>query len=350
MSIRDIESVEEVVFMDEIFDCEQPRRKKKSYRARVSPLEMYSDAEFRRKYRFSKEGAIKLIDLFGAQLKSDGRGGKLSPDLQILTALRCWGRNEVQDDSADLHGISQQSITNVCRRVALSIVQKRQMYIRMPANLDEELQKMNMFSDICGFRSVVGCIDCTHIRIPHVPGNEGHYYINRKNFPSLNVQVVCDASLKIMDIVARWYGSAHDSRIFNESALKLKFEGGQFHGRLLGDSGYECTPYLFTPVLRPRSRKEVRYNAMHVRTRNSVERCFGVLKSRFRCLQTGFRNSLENIKLYIVALAILHNIAIIFNEEEFPVEEEVVEEQELQPIQAVGRGAAVWAAFIEENF
>ncbi|KAK7794896.1 hypothetical protein R5R35_007673 [Gryllus longicercus] len=75
-----------------------------------------------------------------------------------------------------------------------------------------------------------------------------------------------------------------------------------------------------------------------------------VLKSRFRCLQTGFRNSLENIKLYIVALAILHNIAIIFNEEEFPVEEEVVEEQELQPIQAVGRGAAVRAAFIEENF
>ncbi|KAK7790669.1 hypothetical protein R5R35_002444 [Gryllus longicercus] len=133
MSIRDIESVEEVVFMDEIFDCEQPRRKKKSYRARVSPLEMYSDAEFRRKYRFSREGAIKLIDLFGAQLKSDGRGGKLSPDLQILTALRCWGRNEVQDDSADLHGISQQSITNVCRRVALSIVEKRQM----PANLDE---------------------------------------------------------------------------------------------------------------------------------------------------------------------------------------------------------------------
>lgn len=80
-----------------------------------------------------------------------------------------------------------------------------------------------------------------------------------------------------------------------------------------------------------------------------MERCFAVLKRRFYCFQTGFRNSLENIKLYIVTLAILHNIAIIVNEEEFPVEE-VVEEQELQPIQAVGRGAAVRAAFIEDKF
>ncbi|GLH09680.1 Uncharacterized protein GBIM_14730 [Gryllus bimaculatus] len=234
--------------MDEIFECEQPRRKKKSNRARVSPLEIYSDAEFRRKCRFFKEGAIQLTDLFGAQLKSDGRGGKLSPDLQILTALCCWGRNEIEDDSADLHGISQQSLTNVCRRVALSIVEKRQTYIRMPENLDLEVQKINMFSDICGFKSVIGCIDCTHIFIPHVPGNEGHYYVIRKNFPSLNVQVVCDASLKIMDIVARWYGSAHDSRIFNESALKLKFEGGQFHGRLLEDSGYAGPPYYHPSV------------------------------------------------------------------------------------------------------
>lgn len=37
-------------------------------------------------------------------------------------------------------------------------------------------------------------------------------------------------------------------RIFDESALKLKFEGGQFHVRLLGDSVYTYTPYLCTPV------------------------------------------------------------------------------------------------------
>lgn len=72
--------------------------------------------------------------------------------------------------------------------------------------------------------------------------------------------MVCDAKLKIRNIVARWRGSTHDSRIFNESLLKQSFEEGLFHGRLLGDSGYACTPYLFTPLLNPRTRKEKLYN------------------------------------------------------------------------------------------
>lgn len=36
---------------------------------------------------------------------------------------------------------------------------------------------------------------------------------------------------------------------------------------------------------------------------------------RFRCLLHGFSVSLENAKLYIVALAILHNIAIDIKED-----------------------------------
>ena len=51
-------------------------------------------------------------------------------------------------------------------------------------------------------------------------------------------QVVCDFAGKITNIVARWPGSAHDSRIFTESALKQRLEaranGSEW---LLGDSG-----------------------------------------------------------------------------------------------------------------
>lgn len=124
------------------------------------------------------------------------------------------------------------------------------------------------------------------------------------------LQIVSNANLEIMDIVAHWRGSTHDSRIFNESRLKQRFEGGEFKGRLLGDSGYACTPYLFTPVLHPATNKEEMYNRAHILTRNSIERCFGVWKQRFRCLLRGFTTKLDNTKLYIVALAILHNIAM----------------------------------------
>lgn len=124
------------------------------------------------------------------------------------------------------------------------------------------------------------------------------------------MQVTCDANLCIRDIVARWRGSTHDSRIFNESSLKTRFEDGEFRGRLLGDSGYKLESYLFTPVLRPQNRSEEKYNEAHIATRNTVERCFGVWKQRFRCLLDGMTTNMKNIKPTIVALAVLHNIAI----------------------------------------
>lgn len=62
----------------------------------------------------------------------------------------------------------------------------------------------------------------------------------------------------------------------------------------------------------------------HIRTRNVVERCFGLWKQRFRCLLNGFTTTkLENIKLYLVALAVLHNIAINRQDLYGDVEDEV---------------------------
>ncbi|CAH2100819.1 unnamed protein product [Euphydryas editha] len=53
---------------------------------------------------------------------------------------------------------------------------------------------------------------------------------NCKGFSSINVQVVCDADLKIMDIVTRWCGSVYDSQIFRKSRLKQRFDASAFSG------------------------------------------------------------------------------------------------------------------------
>ena len=62
-----------------------------------------------------------------------------------------------------------------------------------------------------------------------------------------------------------------------------------FHGGLqtliiLGDSGYPTRTYLLTPFNPARTPAELRYNEAHCVTRVCVERTFGLLKSRFRCL------------------------------------------------------------------
>lgn len=48
-------------------------------------------------------------------------------------------------------------------------------------------------------------------------------------------------------------------------------------GWLLGDSGYPLRPWLMTPFLTPQAGQQEKYNASHIKTRNCVERAFGVL-------------------------------------------------------------------------
>lgn len=134
-------------------------------------------------------------------------------------------------------------------------------------------------------------------------------YRNRKGYFSINTQAVCDADLNICSIVARWPGSVHDSTIFNNSLLKVRLENNYEDVYILGDSGYACKKYLLTPLLNPTTAAEENYNESHIKTRNVVERLFGVYKKRFPALAFGLRTKVETVLQIIVATAVLHNIA-----------------------------------------
>ncbi|CAG4961523.1 unnamed protein product [Parnassius apollo] len=248
-----------------------------------------------------------------------------------------------------MHGISQQSVSKIAYNVGKALAKKAHLFINMPITLEDQQETIRGFRSICNFPSVIGAIDCTHIRVKRVGGDMSEAYVNRKGYYSINVQVVCDSNLKIRDIVARWRGSAHDSWVFNESTIKERFERGDFHGRLLGDSGYTCTAYLFTPLLNPSNDKEEAYNRAHIRTRNTVERCFGLWKQRFRCLLRGMFMKLSTAKTTIVALAVLHNIAIDMNED-IDIVRYVHQRRRPQTERSTVRGAIIRQRFINQNF
>ena len=105
-----------------------------------------------------------------------------------------------------------------------------------------------------------------------------HLLTESSSTPSLNVQAVCENDAFITNIVARWPGSTHDSRIFDNGNIADKLRDGAIDGILVGDSGYACRAYLMTPILKPKNAGEVRYNTAHRRTRCVIERCFGMLK------------------------------------------------------------------------
>ncbi|KAH7939292.1 hypothetical protein HPB52_010135 [Rhipicephalus sanguineus] len=175
---------------------------------------------------------------------------------------------------------------------------------------------MRKFYEIGGFPGVAGCIDCTHIRIKSPGGPNAEVYRNRKGYFSINVQAITGPQLQFLDVVIGWPGSVHDSRIFDDSRARVLFETERLPGVLLGDAGYACTSFLMTPFSKPgpSNSPEARYQAAHKRTRNTVERAFGIWKRRFPCLHMELQNRLDNTLLIITACAALHNVACMRNE------------------------------------
>lgn len=83
-----------------------------------------------------------------------------------------------------------------------------------------------------------------------------------------------------------------------------------------GDSGYALRPWCLTPIAHPEEgTPEYRYNEAFLKARCTIERCNGVLKSRFRCLLKDRTLHYAPVKAsrIINACTVLHNMCITNN-------------------------------------
>lgn len=226
----------------------------------------------------------------------------------------------------DFCGVDKSSASRIVNKVTRAIASLKANFITMPRDEEDINNVRQGFYNIAKFPRCIGALDCTHIKIQSPGGPNAEIYRNRKSFFSLNVQVVGDSNLKIRNIVCRWPGSSHDSNIFRNSRLRHDFENEQFGDNLLvGDSGYAIKPYLITPLLNPVTPAENLFNESQIRTRNPIERLFGVWKRRFPILGLGIRLNIRKIEAVVVACAVLHNIACNMGDVDPPVNNEEIE-------------------------
>ncbi|WAR08532.1 HARB1-like protein [Mya arenaria] len=94
------------------------------------------------------------------------------------------------------------------------------------------------FSARCGVPGIVGAVDGTHVPVPGPRSQHRASFINRKGYPSIQMQVVCDSKLRLLDTYTRWPGSVHDGRVFRNSPLQDVCQQLPAPNHLIGDSAY----------------------------------------------------------------------------------------------------------------
>lgn len=216
--------------------------------------------------------------------------------IKVTTALRYFGSGSYQLDIADNRHIST-SQSSVSRNIneVINAVHDSGLFadlVNFPDSFEKIQALRNEFALKSNFPGVIGCIDCTHIAIFPPKLNDPLYpeniYVNRKNYHSINVQLICDSNLRIININARYPGSTQDLFIWNNSNICPIMQ--ELHRRypynfvLLGDSGYALRPWMLTPISDPvDGSPEYNYNKAQMSVRSTVERLNGCFKMRWRC-------------------------------------------------------------------
>ncbi|CAI6359977.1 unnamed protein product [Macrosiphum euphorbiae] len=288
---------------------------KRILRDSYNPFDL-SDFNFKKLYRLPKNVIFDIIENLRPVLTKT-RKNSLSVEIQVLTTIQFLASGSYQRGIGHdcLIPISQPSVSRCIQRVTQSfLTMYAGRWISFPKTRAERSNISDRFAQTTTYPGVLGCIDCTHIAI-FPPNEREEAYKNFKGFHSLNVQMVCDSEMRILNVLA-FPGSVHDQFIFTSSALSTEMERlhtnriGQFY--LLGDSGYASEPYMLIPILHANEGSpEYRYTKNHCLVRNSIERVFGVLKGRWRCLKKDRVLHYKPQKAgVIINCAILHNMAI----------------------------------------
>jgi hypothetical protein len=253
-----------------------------------------------------------LEDKLGPLLQHPTKRNKpLSPREQIELFLQFLGTNGFYHLLRDARGPSSHTVCRTIHRVSKAVNTLKSEVICWPTDCSRLAQD---FNKIGGFPKVAGCVDGTHFNIA-VPTTDEISYLNRHHQHSINALAVAGPDLSIYYLNRDHPGRCHDANVLRESLLWQSFEEAgnrPFEGAvILGDSAYPLRQWLITPFPGDPDGAKGRFNVSHMRTRNVVERAFGVIKNRFSALKTTLRlKDPRDSASVIESAVIIHNLCI----------------------------------------
>lgn len=191
-------------------------------------IEQLTDFEVREQCGFTASVVKQLVDLY------EPLGGHISTAIPVETKVLAF-LGQLRSGSFQWMlgrgcGFSQSSASRIieeCVNHTLTFVDST---IDFPISAEEQVRVKQEFFKLGRIPNVLGIVDGTHVALSSEFQTEPAY-VNRKQFHSINCQVVAGPDYRFFDVVAKWPGSTHDSYIWANSSVRDRLYTGE-----LGDS------------------------------------------------------------------------------------------------------------------
>lgn len=194
-------------------------------------INSFTENDFKRHFRVCRQTFHEIVREIGpVVVKIERAQGKrpIAVEKQIMVCLWYLCNNTSMREIALLFGVSQSTVFECVHSVCSALCDIRSRLVSWPDDQRQQEISDNFEMD-CKIPGIIGVIDGTHITLSNIPDGDNDY-VNRKGYPSLQLQVVVDHLRMFTDTYVGWPGSTHDARVFRNSPLFDAAENG--HGLL----------------------------------------------------------------------------------------------------------------------
>ena len=140
------------------------RRRNRLFRERFYPLNEYDDVELYARFRFRRADIVEIVDLIRDDLVADRRQYTLSPEMQVLVALRFYASGSFQNVLGDTVHVHKSTVSRIIHRVSVALCRHARDFIHLPPQAEANVQKRKFYA-MHNFPGVIGCVDGTQIQI-----------------------------------------------------------------------------------------------------------------------------------------------------------------------------------------
>ncbi|XP_054742937.1 putative nuclease HARBI1 [Anastrepha obliqua] len=287
--------------------------RRKELRSISSPFEI-SDEYFAHAFQLNKFlfQDLILVLCLRTYYRPEADTNPIPLDLRVLATLTYLAHghfgalNHLEAFRLYQVSILQRCVPQVCQTIVHFMATD---YIVFPSNNHVTSSIKLGFNSQFGIPNVVGILDCFHVRLSKVDPSHNRSFRCRHGNLAINVQVICDHTMRFLDVNPRAPGGASDISVWKRSHIHgiVKNLFKTEPAWLIADRGYKLEDILINPYRCPNSISELRLNAMLERMLGVLDTAVVMLTSRFRCLKTILPYNHQAAANIVTACATLHN-------------------------------------------